>query len=124
MNLSGEAIEKIRAERKDLENLVVIHDDLDLPFGKIKIKNRGGDGGHNGIKSIITSLNSNNFFRIKVGIGRPEKREEVVNYVLSDFSEEELIMLKNIRKKVANLSIILAITLNINLAYNYLNGSN
>jgi PTH1 family peptidyl-tRNA hydrolase len=124
MNLSGIAVKEVLDNREDIRDIIVIHDDLDLPFGKIKIKSKGGDGGHRGISSITTSLDCNEFFRIKVGIGKPENREDIVKYVLSDFHKEEQAMLANLLKITANAAVILAITLNINLAYNYLNPSN
>lgn len=70
------------------EELVVIYDDLDLAVGKIRLRQKGSAGGHNGIKSIISHLNTNVFDRIKVGIGRPEGKKTVVQHVLSPFSKE------------------------------------
>ncbi|MCX5867177.1 MAG: aminoacyl-tRNA hydrolase [Proteobacteria bacterium] len=70
-------------------NLVVIHDDLDLPFGKIRIKNRGGAGGHRGVESVIAGLGTPEFIRVRVGIGRPAAEMEEADYVLSEFSREE-----------------------------------
>ncbi|HAV0167489.1 TPA: aminoacyl-tRNA hydrolase [Enterococcus faecium] len=70
------------------EELVVIYDDLDLAVGKIRLRQKGSAGGHNGIKSIISHLNTNAFDRIKVGIGRPEGKKTVVQHVLSPFSKE------------------------------------
>lgn len=70
------------------EELVVVYDDLDLVTGKIRLRQKGSAGGHNGIKSIISHLNTNVFDRIKVGIGRPEGNKTVVQHVLSPFSKE------------------------------------
>ena len=70
------------------EELVVIHDDLDLAFGKLRLRQKGSAGGHNGLKSLISHLNSQEFNRIKIGIGRPNGKT-VVNHVLSPFSKEE-----------------------------------
>lgn len=70
------------------EELVVVYDDLDLAIGKIRLRQKGSAGGHNGIKSIISHLDSTIFDRIKVGIGRPEGKKTVVQHVLSPFSKE------------------------------------
>jgi len=70
-----------------IDDLLVIYDDLDLPLGKLRIRQRGGAAGHKGVASIIASLGSEEFPRIRVGIGRPEGDE--VSYVLSDFTAEE-----------------------------------
>ena len=90
MNLSGEAISAI-TEHYNLppEDIIVIHDDMDIDFGRIKIKTRGGSAGHRGIESIIYNLQSDEFLRIRVGIGKPEDNAEPVDYVLQNFKEEE-----------------------------------
>lgn len=89
MNLSGESIVAI-ADYYDIpnENIFIIHDDLDLPFGAIKFKVGGGHGGHNGLKSIDSHIGKD-YTRIRLGIGKPENKD-VANYVLSNFSKEEL----------------------------------
>ncbi|HEX74789.1 MAG TPA: aminoacyl-tRNA hydrolase [Dehalococcoidia bacterium] len=98
MNLSGQSVRRlIRKFSINLDDLLVIHDDLDLPLGKIRIRHGSGSGGHKGIYSIITELGSQDFLRLRVGIGRPVKNEgfidfsegEIVNYVLSDFTPDE-----------------------------------
>ncbi|MCR8613011.1 MAG: aminoacyl-tRNA hydrolase [Mycoplasma sp.] len=87
MNLSGEFVYSIAAYFKiDPSDILVIHDDLDLEIGKVKVKTTGGHGGQNGIKNIIQHLGTPNFNRIKFGIGRPKNKSEVVKYVLSKFS--------------------------------------
>ncbi len=91
MNRSGQAVNKVVNESilKNLPNsLIVIHDDLDLPVGKIKIKKSGSSGGHKGVQSIINSIGNQNFTRIKIGIDKPSEGE-VSDYVLSSFSKEE-----------------------------------
>lgn len=89
MNLSGEAVRPFLDYYKiDVGQMVVIYDDLDLPVGKIRLRLKGGHGGHNGIKSIINQLGTNEFKRIRVGIDRPQ-HEPVVNYVLGKFRDEE-----------------------------------
>ncbi len=90
MNLSGEAVKKsVNLFHVGMEDLIVIHDDLDLSFGRVRFKQRGGDGGHQGVRSIIESLGGNNFLRLKVGIGRPPKGMDPAEYVLNDFDQIE-----------------------------------
>jgi PTH1 family peptidyl-tRNA hydrolase len=88
MNRSGEAVGKaIDFFRIEIEDLIVIHDDLDLPLGRLRFKLRGGDGGHQGVRSIIEALGKNNFLRLKVGIGRPPRGMDPAEYVLTCFDE-------------------------------------
>lgn len=90
MNLSGTAVvPAAEYYRVEVERIVVVHDDLDLPLGRIKIVTNSGAGGHNGIRSLIAQLGEKNFPRIKVGIGRPPGRMPVEKYVLSAFAAEE-----------------------------------
>ncbi len=90
MNLSGDSIRKIVDHFDvEMEDLIVVHDDLDLPLGRIRIKRRGGDGGHQGIRSIIESLGGNNFLRLKIGIGRPPKGKEAAEYVLEPLDKAQ-----------------------------------
>ena len=96
MNNSGLAVGAIKEYYKiDIENIIVIHDDLDLPFGTVKFKIGGGHGGHNGLKSIDACIGKE-YIRVRVGIGKPQDKAEVANYVLSNFSKEELNRLKDI----------------------------
>jgi len=90
MNLSGVAVKPILDFFKvGSECLIVIQDDLDLPFGKLRFKQRGGDGGHQGIRSIIESIGGSGFTRLKVGIGRPPVNGDPSDYVLSPFEDAE-----------------------------------
>lgn len=90
MNLSGESIRAIMDFYQiDIEDLVVIYDDLDLPAGRIRLRQRGSAGGHNGIKSTISHLGTQEFNRIRVGINRPTNGMAITDYVLGRFSEEE-----------------------------------
>jgi PTH1 family peptidyl-tRNA hydrolase len=90
MNLSGEAVKKaVNFFGAGMEDLIVIHDDLDLSFGRVRFKQRGGDGGHQGVRSIIESLGGNHFLRLKVGIGRPPEGMDPAEHVLSDFDQIE-----------------------------------
>ena len=104
MNLSGEAIgEAVRFFKIDPKNeLFVIYDDMDMQFGKLKIKQNGSAGGHNGVKSIISHI-GNEFVRIKFGIGKPKTKEETLGFVLGKFSPEEKEVVKSSREKIFNL---------------------
>lgn len=89
MNLSGEAVHKLLASyRVGLDSLLVVYDDLDLPAGKLRLRARGSAGGHHGMESIIDVLHSSDFPRLRIGIGRPDSREDV-SHVLGRFSAEE-----------------------------------
>ncbi|TCS94295.1 aminoacyl-tRNA hydrolase [Hazenella coriacea] len=92
MNLSGESVRPAMDWLKaDLDDLCVIYDDLDMPPGKIRLRLKGSSGGHNGMKSIIQHLGTDQFKRLKVGIGRPTGRIPVPDYVLSHFNQDERI---------------------------------
>lgn len=89
MNLSGNALSKaINFYKIDLENLIVIHDDLDLALARIKMKIGGGSGGHNGIKSIDQHLGPD-YYRLRIGIGKPLYQKDTSDFVLDKFSKEE-----------------------------------
>lgn len=98
MNNSGAAVSHLmKRYHTGLDGLIVIHDDLDLPTGKIRLRQGRGSGGHKGIESIFAHLGSGDFYRIRVGIGRPDtadnpsvdKEQAIIDYVLSDFDPEE-----------------------------------
>ncbi|MDD5712838.1 MAG: aminoacyl-tRNA hydrolase [Smithellaceae bacterium] len=91
MNLSGLSVRKIVDYFKlSKEELIVVHDDLDLPFGTIRLRAGGGHGGHKGLVSIIEHLGASDFTRVRMGIGKPVQKEMVESYVLSRFTEEEM----------------------------------
>lgn len=95
MNLSGDSIvDFVKYYKIDVEDVLVIHDDLDLEVGKIRIRAKGSSGGHNGIKSVIARLNGENFKRIRIGIGK-DSNIPVIDYVLSKFNEEEMKILES-----------------------------
>ena len=71
------------------ERIVAVHDELDLPFGTMRVKLGGGDNGHNGLRSMRSSLGTGDFYRVRIGIGRPPGRQEVADFVLSDYSAAE-----------------------------------
>ena len=106
MNNSGEAIRAIIDWYGiEIEQLLIIVDDIDIPLGKIRFRNRGGSGGHNGLKSIINSINSEDFKRIRIGIGSPplirEERDfNTVSHVLGKISKKEQEILKQVFKKI------------------------
>ncbi len=87
MNLSGDSVIKVKNFYKCKE-VVVIHDDLDLPFGSLRFKIGGGHGGHNGLKSIDSRIGKE-YIRVRMGIGKPEHKGEVSSYVLSKFSSDQ-----------------------------------
>jgi len=96
MNNSGMAVQAIKEYYKlDMEDIIVIHDDIDLPFGTVKFKIGGGHGGHNGLRSIDAHIGKE-YIRVRIGVGKPQDKAEVANYVLNNFSKEELNKLPDI----------------------------
>ncbi|UFJ40539.1 aminoacyl-tRNA hydrolase [Brevibacillus humidisoli] len=90
MNLSGESVSEVLSFYKlTPDDLLVVHDDLDLPVGKLRLREKGSAGGNNGLKSIIQHLGTQEFKRIKIGIGRPEPGRSVSDYVLQVFSPSD-----------------------------------
>lgn len=95
MNLSGEAVQEfVNFYKVDVENVIVIYDDIDTEPGKIRIRKTGGPGTHNGMKSVVSCLNSEKFPRVRIGIGMPEYKGDLINYVLGYIPEEELKVLQ------------------------------
>ena len=107
MNKSGLAVnEAIHFFNEKPENLIVVHDEIELPFGDVKVKIAGGHKGHNGLRSIIQNINSAEFIRIRIGVGKPPNPEtEVADYLLSNFSKEEYNSLLNMAPEVFNIII-------------------
>ena len=105
MNLSGEAVRDAAEFYKiKPENIIVIFDDVSLDVGNIRIRRKGSAGGHNGIKSIICHLNSDNFPRIKIGVGKkPHPDWDLADWVLKSFSKEELTVLRDVAKDTENI---------------------
>lgn len=90
MNLSGLAVRELVSYYKIAgQDILVIVDDMDLPLGKIRLRPKGSSGGHNGLKSIIGELGTQEFWRLKLGVGRPKEDHDVINHVLSTFTKEE-----------------------------------
>ena len=110
MNNSGEAVRDAEQFYKiPPENVIVIYDDISLDVGRIRVRRKGTDGGHNGIKSIIYHLGSDNFPRIKIGVGKkPPEWEDLADWVLSRFTNDELKTLHDVAEKVCrNLPLLL-----------------
>src|SRR5262250_2903098 len=90
MNLSGQPVAAVAAFYKlSPDRIVVLHDELDIPFGAVRLKLDGGDNGHNGLRSVTASLGTHDYYRVRFGIGRPPGRMEAATYVLRDFSPAE-----------------------------------
>lgn len=102
MNLSGKSV-KLLMQRFQVtpSDVLIIHDDLDLPLGKLRLYSGGGSGGHKGVESIITEVGSQDFTRLRVGIGRPQEGGYAADYVLSDFSSEERVVIEGTIARVA-----------------------
>lgn len=124
MNLSGESVSRlVKKFSIDLNNLIVVHDDLDLPLGKIRIRQGGSAGGHKGVTSIMAALGSQDFGRIRVGIGRPAVmtgEADIIDYVLSDFTPEEKQVLSEILPRVTE-AILSLLTEGLTAAMNKYN---
>lgn len=102
MNLSGESVkEVVDFYNIEPEKIIVIYDDMDIEKGKIKIRKKGGPGSHNGMKSVIHELNFSEFARVRVGIGEPEFKNDMVNYVIGKVPEDEQKILQQGVKKAA-----------------------
>ncbi len=100
MNLSGEAVARIMNNYNvSPEDMIVVCDDMDLPLGKLRIRRKGSGGGHNGLKNIIDCIKSDNFCRMRVGIGR---EEDTINYVLSRFSRSDRKVMEESFEKAVN----------------------
>jgi PTH1 family peptidyl-tRNA hydrolase len=102
MNLSGRSIASLMNFFKvELENVIVVHDELDLPFGIVRVKLGGGTAGHNGLRSIVAAIGSD-FVRVRIGIGRPMGRKDPVDYVLEPFGKSEALEVPAIVDRAAD----------------------
>lgn len=105
MNLSGTAVRQLQSFFKtDISNLIVIHDDLDLPFGSVRLKVSGGTAGHKGLASIESNLGTAGFMRVRLGIGKPVDKSRIEGYVLEPFRKEEQEVLPDVIDWVADAS--------------------
>lgn len=121
MNKSGESVlELLNFYKIPLENLIVIVDDVDIKHGTIRIRTKGSAGTHNGMKSIIYLLQSNNFPRVKIGIGKPNEHQDLADFVLSGFSKDDRIIIDNAIEQAAK-AVEKIITDGINTAMNEFN---
>ena len=108
MNLSGTSVQPVKHFFKvELEDIIVIHDDIDLPFGAVRFKRGGGHGGHNGLKSLDAHI-TKEYLRVRVGVGKPEHKSQVSDYVLHDFSQDEVPMLDTLIAHVAKACKVLS----------------
>ena len=123
MNLSGQSVQGLAHFYKiPLTNMMVLSDDLDLPFGTIRIRASGGPGGQRGMASIIERLGTQDFPRLRLGIGRPPGRMEAADYVLQDFSRADLKNLSEVLDRAADAALTF-VTEGLNAAMNKYNGS-
>jgi PTH1 family peptidyl-tRNA hydrolase len=123
MNLSGTSVQSLmRFYKLPLENLLVVHDDLDLPFGTLRIRPGGGPGGQKGVGDIIDRFGTQDIARLRIGIDRPPGRMDPAHYVLQDFPSKELIALSQILDRAAD-SAQTWITEGLETAMNRFNGS-
>ena len=121
MNRSGEAVARLSSGKGGAwASMVVIHDDLDLEFGRVKIKWKGGDAGHKGIRSLMDKLQTNSFFRIRIGVGRPPEGVDPADYVLTPFDREEEASLDDVLEKIGE-GVELWLARGTKHAINYLN---
>ncbi|MHB8126039.1 MAG: aminoacyl-tRNA hydrolase [Desulfitobacteriaceae bacterium] len=121
MNLSGRSVRDLANFYKiSGEDLLVVHDDLDLPLGKIRLRNQGSAGGHNGIRSIIVELGTEKFWRLKIGVNRPPEQWDAARYVLSPFFPKEIPDLEEVLNRVEK-AITLWVGGNHNKAMNLYN---
>ena len=123
MNLSGHSAQGLLNFYKvPVENMIVAHDDLDLPFGTIRIRPKGGPGGQKGMASTIEQLGTNGFPRLRIGIGRPPGRMDPSAYVLQNFSKDEFKNLSEIIDRAADAALEFVVS-GVNAAMNKYNGS-
>jgi PTH1 family peptidyl-tRNA hydrolase len=123
MNLSGtSALGLLHFYKLPIENFLVAHDDLDLPFGSIRIRPGGGPGGQKGVEDIINRLGTQDYARLRIGIDRPPGRMDPANYVLQDFPARDLIALSQILDRAAD-SVQTWIRFGLDTAMNKFNGS-
>lgn len=122
MNLSGESIKELVDYYKvdEESELVVIYDDISLALGKLRIRKKGSAGGHNGIKNIIAQLGTQNFYRIKVGVGEKPKGWDLADYVLGHFNSEEKVLMQEAFDKAAD-AVVTILTQDIDTAMNKYN---
>ncbi|MCX7571982.1 aminoacyl-tRNA hydrolase [Tumebacillus sp. DT12] len=103
MNLSGESLSQaMQWYKPDLKDIVVLYDDMDIPLGKLRLRTKGSPGGHNGIKSLVQHLGTQEFNRVRMGIGRPHPGSDVIKHVLTNFRKEEVEDVENAVSKIGD----------------------
>ncbi|MEN6318618.1 MAG: aminoacyl-tRNA hydrolase [Syntrophaceae bacterium] len=121
MNISGVSVRKLVDYFKiDLEDIIVVHDDIDLPFNTMRLKAGGGHAGHKGLISIIDDLGDPTFIRVRIGIGKPPDRVTVERYVLEQFTDDEIKLLTDITTRVSN-AVTMILSSGIQAAMNQYN---
>ncbi len=122
MNVSGQAVARVAGFWKvPVADTIVVHDDLDIPFGRMKLGAGGGHGGHNGLRSIAADLGDPGFARVRLGIGRPAPGRDAADYVLTDFSRAEAAELPELRMLAAD-AVEAIVTRGLTAAMNRFNG--
>ena len=122
MNLSGQSVQGLLHFYKiPLENLLIAHDDLDIPYGTIRIRPTGGPGGQRGMANTIELLGTKDFPRLRLGIGRPPGRMDAKDYVLQDFSKDELKLMPELLSRAADAALEFVMK-GLNAAMNKYNG--
>lgn len=107
MNLSGASVSYlVKYHRTPVEEVLVVHDDIDLPFGRLRVRSGGGAGGHNGVKSVVRALGSPEFWRLKIGVGRPPSGRDPAEYVLKRFRSAERDTIDRTVEKAAELAAV------------------
>ena len=120
MNLSGESVREAASFYKiDVSNIIILHDDISLEIGRMRIRSKGSAGGHNGLKSIILNMNSDEFIRFKIGVGQP--KGELVSHVLGKFSKPERRLIDDVNNATVD-AVELVIKQGIVEAMNKFNG--
>jgi PTH1 family peptidyl-tRNA hydrolase len=123
MNLSGQSVQGLlRFYRIPLDSMLVAYDDLDLPFGTLRLRPGGGPGGQNGVASIIQQLRTQEFPRLRIGIDRPPRRMDPADYVLQDFPASDLIALSDVLERAAEAALTF-VAAGLDEAMNKFNGS-
>jgi len=121
MNLSGESVIKFKKFYKIYnKNIIVIYDDIDLKIGNIRLKAKGSAGSHNGMKSVVENLNTEDFIRVRIGIGSPKNKDDIINYVIGQIPKREREILDQSILKAKN-SVIEILENGINIAMNKFN---
>lgn len=123
MNLSGRSVVQAKRELNiDNNNILIVYDDIYLPFGKLRLRAKGSAGGHNGMASVIGALGTLEIPRLRIGTGREEPIEDLIGFVLSPFDEEEMKALPDVLERAAK-AILAWVTMDIEHAISYVNSS-